>query len=119
MEDAEFPDTMQQALTSVETRGHPFRGTAFTRVDSAQGLPISTIAEARDADVLLWVGCGGAGRAQSQNRAVAGAAVDQGRRLVRHSGTRGKMHRRSCPANRQRVLVRAIGAREYRHARSV
>ncbi len=60
MEDAEFPDTMQQALTSVETRGHPFRGTAFTRVDWAQGLPISTIAEARDADVLLWVGCGGA-----------------------------------------------------------
>jgi len=60
MEDAEFPDTMQQALTSVETRGHPFRGTAFSRVDWAQGLPISTMAEARDAEVLLWVGCGGA-----------------------------------------------------------
>jgi Fe-S oxidoreductase len=60
MEDAEFPDTMQQALTSVETRGHPFRGTAFNRVDWAQGLPISTMAEARDAEVLLWIGCGGA-----------------------------------------------------------
>jgi Fe-S oxidoreductase len=60
MEDAEFPDTMQQALTSVETRGHPFRGTSFTRVDWAKGLPISTIAEAREAEVLLWVGCGGA-----------------------------------------------------------
>lgn len=60
MEDAEFPDTMQQALTSVETRGHPFRGTAFSRVDWAQGLPIATMAEARDADVLLWIGCGGA-----------------------------------------------------------
>jgi Fe-S oxidoreductase len=60
MEDAEFPDTMQQALTSVETRGHPFRGTAFSRVDWAQGLNISTMAEARDAEVLLWVGCGGA-----------------------------------------------------------
>jgi Fe-S oxidoreductase len=60
MEDAEFPDTMQQALTSVETRGHPFRGTAFSRVDWAQGLNIATMGEARDAEVLLWVGCGGA-----------------------------------------------------------
>jgi Fe-S oxidoreductase len=60
MEDAEFPETMQQALTSVETRGHPFRGTAFSRVDWTRGLPIATIAEARDAEVLLWVGCGGA-----------------------------------------------------------
>ncbi len=60
MEEAEFPETMQQALTSVETRAHPFRGTAFSRVDWAQGLPIATMAEAREADVLLWVGCGGA-----------------------------------------------------------
>jgi Fe-S oxidoreductase/nitrate reductase gamma subunit len=60
MEDAEYPETMQQALTSVETRGHPFRGTAFSRIDWAKGLPIATIAEARDAEVLLWVGCGGA-----------------------------------------------------------
>jgi Fe-S oxidoreductase len=60
MEEAEFPETMQQALTSVETRGHPFRGTAFSRVDWARGLPVSTMAEARDAEVLLWVGCGGA-----------------------------------------------------------
>jgi Fe-S oxidoreductase len=60
MEDAEFPETMQQALTSLETRGHPFRGTAFSRVDWMQGLNIATIDEARDAEVLLWVGCGGA-----------------------------------------------------------
>lgn len=60
MEEADFPETMQQALTSLESRSHPFRGTAFSRVDWAQGLPISTMAEARDADVLLWIGCGGA-----------------------------------------------------------
>ena len=60
MEDAEFPETMQQALNSLETRGHPMRGTAFTRVDWTAGLKISTMAEAKDADVLLWVGCGGA-----------------------------------------------------------
>ncbi len=60
MEDAEFPETMQQALTSLETRGHPLRGTAFSRVDWTQGLNVTTMAEAKDADVLLWVGCGGA-----------------------------------------------------------
>jgi Fe-S oxidoreductase len=60
MEDAEFPETMQQALTSLETRGHPFRGTAFSRVDWTAGLNISTLAETKDAEVLLWVGCGGA-----------------------------------------------------------
>ena len=77
MEDAEFPDTMQQALTSVETRGHPFRGTAFSRVDWAQGLPIATMAEAHEADVLLWVGCGGAfvEPKDHTDRAVAGSAL--------------------------------------------
>ena len=73
MEDAEFPDTMQQAVNSLETRGHPFRGTAFSRVDWVQGLNIATMAEARQADVLLWVGCGGAlvERNQKIVRAVA------------------------------------------------
>ena len=60
MEDATLPETMQQALTSLETRGHPLRGTAFSRVDWTQGLNIATMAEAQDAEVLLWVGCGGA-----------------------------------------------------------
>ncbi len=60
MEDAEFPETMQQALTSLETRGHPMRGTAFSRVDWMQGLEVPTVADTKDADVLLWVGCGGA-----------------------------------------------------------
>ena len=104
MEDAEFPDTMQQALTSVETRGHPFRGTAFTRVDWAQGLPISTMADARDAEVLLWVEpvAGALVEPQPQDRAVAGATFDQGRCLVCHTRARGKaVHRRSGPANRQ------------------
>jgi Fe-S oxidoreductase len=73
MEEAEFPETMQQALTSLETRGHPLRGTAFSRVDWTQGLNIATLAEARAAEVLLWVGCGGAlvERNQKVVRAVA------------------------------------------------
>ncbi|HKQ80352.1 MAG TPA: heterodisulfide reductase-related iron-sulfur binding cluster [Blastocatellia bacterium] len=60
MEESDFPDTMQEAITSLESRGHPFRGTQSSRVDWADGLNVKTIAEASDAEVLLWVGCGGA-----------------------------------------------------------
>ncbi len=60
MEESNFPDTMQEALTSLESRGHPFRGTQSSRVDWADGLNVKTMAEARDAEVLFWIGCGGA-----------------------------------------------------------
>ncbi|MEP7274063.1 MAG: heterodisulfide reductase-related iron-sulfur binding cluster [Acidobacteriota bacterium] len=60
MEEADFPETMQEAITSLESRGHPFRGTQASRLDWTDGLNIRTIAEARDAEVLFWVGCGGA-----------------------------------------------------------
>ena len=60
MEESDFPDTMQEAITSLESRGHPFRGTQSSRLDWAEGLNVKTAASARDAEVLLWVGCGGA-----------------------------------------------------------
>ena len=60
MEEAEFPESMQQAMMSLEKRGHPFSGTNATRIDWADGLDVKHISEARDAEVLLWVGCGGA-----------------------------------------------------------
>lgn len=60
MEEADFPDTMADAVTSMETRGHPFKGTQSTRVDWTDGLDIQVMADARDAEVLFWVGCGGA-----------------------------------------------------------
>ncbi|HEY8459659.1 MAG TPA: heterodisulfide reductase-related iron-sulfur binding cluster [Blastocatellia bacterium] len=60
MEESDFPDSMQEAIASLESRGHPFRGTQSSRMDWADGLNVKTIAEARDAEVLLWVGCGGA-----------------------------------------------------------
>ena len=60
MEEADFPDSMQQAITSLEKRGHPFSGTQATRLDWAEGLSVRQISETKDAEVLLWVGCGGA-----------------------------------------------------------
>jgi Fe-S oxidoreductase len=73
MEQAEFPESMQQAMTSLDSRGHPFRGTQATRLDWAEGLNIRHVSEANDAEVLLWVGCGGAllERNQKITRAVA------------------------------------------------
>ena len=60
MEEAEFPDSMQAAILSLEKRGHPFSGTTATRLDWADGLDVRHVSQARDAEVLLWVGCGGA-----------------------------------------------------------
>ncbi len=73
MEQADFPQSLQDTMESLETRGHPFRGTQASRLDWAAGLDVPQLADAPDADVLLWVGCGGAlvERNQKVTRAVA------------------------------------------------
>ena len=73
MEEADFPDSMQEAISSLEKRGHPFSGTQATRVDWAEGLNVKLVNDAKDAEVLLWVGCGGAlvERNQKVTRATA------------------------------------------------
>jgi heterodisulfide reductase subunit C len=43
MEEADFPDSMQQAIMSLEKRGHPFSGTNATRLDWAEGLGVNQI----------------------------------------------------------------------------
>jgi len=73
MEEADFPDSMQEAIISLERRGHPFSGTQATRLDWTEGLNVKQVSEAKDAEVLLWVGCGGAliERNQRVTRATA------------------------------------------------
>ncbi|HSP17707.1 MAG TPA: heterodisulfide reductase-related iron-sulfur binding cluster [Thermoanaerobaculia bacterium] len=73
MEESDFPESMQEAILSLEKRGHPFSGTQATRLDWAEGLDIRHVSEAKDAEVLLWVGCGGAliERNQKVIRAIA------------------------------------------------
>ena len=76
MEEAEFPEALQGVITSLEQRGHPFPGTSFSRVDWTEELDITVIGEMedpREAEILLWVGCGGAlvERNQSTVRALA------------------------------------------------
>jgi Fe-S oxidoreductase/nitrate reductase gamma subunit len=73
MEEADFPDSMQEAVMSLERRGHPFSGTQATRLDWAEGLNVKHARDAQSAEVLLWVGCGGAliERNQRVTRATA------------------------------------------------
>ena len=61
------------ALQSIEQRGHPWRGTRFTRTDWYEGMDVKTLAEHPEAEVLLWVGCTSAldERGQSVARAMA------------------------------------------------
>jgi Fe-S oxidoreductase/nitrate reductase gamma subunit len=73
MEEAVVPDGMETAIGSLEARGHPYAGTKFSRLDWTKDLNVPQLADVRECDVLLWVGCGGAlvERNQSVTRAMA------------------------------------------------
>ena len=66
LEESKIPETGMNALLSMEQRGHPWRGTQFSRTDWAEGLDIPTVAENPDFEVLFWVGCTGALEQRSQ-----------------------------------------------------
>jgi len=57
LERASIPETAEGALKSLEARGHPWRGTALSRTDWAQGLEVKTLSEDSEIDILFWVGC--------------------------------------------------------------
>ena len=73
MEEAELPETMQEAVMSLENRGHPFRGVQATRLDWTEGLDVPLISKTENAEVLLWVGSAGAlqEHGQKETRALA------------------------------------------------
>ena len=82
LEESRIPETGMNALLSMEQRGHPWRGTTFSRTDWAEGLDIPTLAEKPDAAVLFWVGCTAAleqrsqGVARSMAKVLRSAGVD-------------------------------------------
>ncbi len=60
MEEAEMPQSMADAMTSLERRGHPYPGTRLSRIDWTDGLDVPVMSELDDpdeVDVLLWIGC--------------------------------------------------------------
>jgi Fe-S oxidoreductase len=77
MTDAKMPPGAEQTLRSLETRGHPWRGTQSTRLDWAKGLPVKVLGDpgTEKIDVLFWVGCTPALEQRSQNTARAMARV--------------------------------------------
>jgi Fe-S oxidoreductase/nitrate reductase gamma subunit len=77
MEKSQFPETVQEALKSLGTRMHPYRGTTATRTSWCEGLNIETVADAKDIDVLYWVGCSSALDDRNMKVAQATAKVLQ------------------------------------------
>jgi Fe-S oxidoreductase len=75
MEEAKMPETAMNALMSMEQRGHPWRGTTYSRTDWADGLDIKTLAEHPEAEVLFWVGCTPALEQRSRSVARSMASV--------------------------------------------
>ena len=73
LEESNAPETAMNALISLEQRGHPWRGTQFSRTEWAEGLEVPTLAEKPDAEILFWVGCTPALEQRSQ--AVARSMV--------------------------------------------
>ncbi len=60
MEHSRFPEAAQEALKSLSTRGHPYRGTVATRTTWCEDMDIKVLSDDADIDVLYWVGCSAA-----------------------------------------------------------
>ena len=58
MDEARVPATAQAALENLEQRGHPWRGTTFTRTTWMEGLVDVPIFDGSQ-EYLYWVGCSG------------------------------------------------------------
>jgi ferredoxin len=71
MEEARFPGTMQAALRSLETRGHPYLGVLPSRTAWTEGLTVPLLADKGTAEYLYWVGCAGAFDERAQRVARA------------------------------------------------
>ncbi len=71
MEEGRFPDTMQQSVRSMESRGHPFPGNTMGRLDWCKDLDVRVLAEGESAEYLYWVGCATALNARNHSTARA------------------------------------------------
>jgi len=77
MEQAEYPEPMREAITSLENRGHPFRGSTASRTDWCEGMGLKILSEDGPAEWLYWVGCATALDERNQKVAQAFARLLQ------------------------------------------
>ena len=69
-----IPETAQNALISIERRGHPWRGTQFARGDWPAGMETPPdFTSGDEIEYLYWVGCTGA--LEERNRKVTSSVV--------------------------------------------
>jgi Fe-S oxidoreductase len=59
MMESRFPAEVQTVFKNMETNATPWAFSSSDRANWAEGLPIKTMAENPEVDVLLWVGCAG------------------------------------------------------------
>jgi Fe-S oxidoreductase/nitrate reductase gamma subunit len=73
MEAASYPERLQAAMASLDSRGTPYQGTSTSRTAWARGLDVPLMAKRRRAEWLYWVGCASAfdERGQKVARAIA------------------------------------------------
>ncbi len=72
MERGSLPETAMEALRGMEQRGHPWRGTRFTRTDWAEELGLKELSETEgEIEILYWVGCTAALEDRSRKIALA------------------------------------------------
>lgn len=50
-------EVAKEPLKNLRMRGHPWRGTTYSRTDWAEGLGIKVLSEDSRVDILYWVGC--------------------------------------------------------------
>jgi Fe-S oxidoreductase/nitrate reductase gamma subunit len=60
MEKSQFPEAAREALKSLSTRGHPYRGTVATRTTWCEDMDIRVLSDDADVEILYWVGCSAA-----------------------------------------------------------
>jgi len=75
-----MPQTMQNAMISMQKRGHPWNAASRSRLDWTKGLDVPIASEKKNFEVLFWVGCTGA--LVDRNIKVSQAVV----KLLQHCG---------------------------------
>ena len=80
MEQVVVPQGVADTVAALEAREHPFRGSSAGRTDWMRGLEVKTLEDAREVDVVYWIGCAAAfdDRAQQIARALV--------RVLQHAG---------------------------------
>jgi len=84
LENGLLPDNNKEILKGIRDRGHPWRGTEFTRTDWTKGLDITALSEKSDVDIVYWVGCTsalddrGVRIAQSMGKVLKSAGINFG-----------------------------------------